>query len=130
MGGRGSTLRGITYDCLVGPSDSASGMIETGLLTRSRIIIIMTPSTSSMPHLIFQIDEILRLIAKYIGQVSKSAAVEFACCCQAFEEPALRPLWEDTTLRNLMYVLSKDVLHFDGPATYVGGSPSLYFLPN
>lgn len=91
----------------------------------------MIPSASSMPmpHLIFQIDEILRLIAKYVGWVSPPAAIEFARCCRAFEEPALRPLWEYTTLRNLMYVLPKDVLHFDCPSTYVVGFLSPYFSP-
>jgi hypothetical protein len=78
-----------------------------------------------MPHLIFQIDEILRLIAEFIGQVSRPAAVEFARCCRAFEEPALRPLWEDTTLGNLMCVLPKDVLHFTGPGIYMVGLLSL-----
>ncbi|KAF9784038.1 hypothetical protein BJ322DRAFT_1219546 [Thelephora terrestris] len=72
-----------------------------------------------MPHLIFQIDEILRPIAEYIGQVSRPTAVEFARCCRAFEEPALRPLWESTTLGNLMYALPKDVLHFGGPGLCV-----------
>ena len=72
-----------------------------------------------MPHLIFQIDEILRPIAEYIGQVSRPAAVEFARSCRAFEEPALRPLWENTTLGNLMYVLPKDVLYFGGPGLCV-----------
>ena len=79
-----------------------------------------------MPHLIFQIDEILRLIAGYIGHASKPAAVEFARCCRAFEEPALRPLWEDTTLVNLMYVLPKDALYFGGPGIYVVCSLSRY----
>ena len=68
-----------------------------------------------MPHLIFQIDEILRPIAEYVGQVSRSTAVEFARCCKAFEEPALRPLWENTTLGNLMHVLPMDVLCFGSP---------------
>lgn len=68
-----------------------------------------------MPHLIFQIDEILRPIAEYIGQVSRPTAIDFARCCRTFEEPALRPLWENTTLGNLMHVLPEDVLYFGGP---------------
>jgi len=72
-----------------------------------------------MTHLIFQIDEILRPIAEYVGQVSRPAAVEFARCCRAFEEPALRPLWENTTLGNLMYVLPNDVLYFGNPGICV-----------
>jgi len=67
-----------------------------------------------MPHLIFQIDEILRPIAEYVGQISRPTAIEFARCCRAFEEPALSPLWESTTLGNLMYVLPEDVLYFGG----------------
>ena len=77
-----------------------------------------------MPHLIFQIDEILRPIAEHIGHASRPTAVEFARCCRAFEEPALRPLWENTTLGNLMYVLPKDVLYFGGPGICVVGSLS------
>ena len=76
-------------------------------------------STSAMPHLIFQIDEILRPIAEYVGQASRPTAVEFARCCRAFEEPALRPLWESTTLGNLMHVLPVDVLCFGSPGICV-----------
>ena len=81
-----------------------------------------------MPHLIFQIDEILRPIAEYVGQVSRPAAVEFARCCRAFEEPALRPLWENTTLVNLMCVLPEDALHFGGPGMCVVCLLSRYAL--
>ena len=77
------------------------------------------PLSTVMPHLIFQIDEILRPIAEYVGQTSRPTAVEFARSCKAFEEPALRPLWESTTLGNLMYVLPKDVLYFGGPGICV-----------
>ena len=72
-----------------------------------------------MPHLIFQIDEILRPIAEYVGEVSRPTAVDFARCCRAFEEPALRPLWENTTLGNLMHVLPTDVLCFGSPGICV-----------
>ena len=72
-----------------------------------------------MPHLIFQIDEILRPIAEYIGQVSRPTAIDFARCCRMFEEPALRPLWESTTLGKLMHVLPDDVLYFGGPGICV-----------
>lgn len=104
---------------------SAPDMIEAGLPVTPTDL---TYSDTSMTHLIFQIDEILRLIAECVGQVSKSAAVEFARCCRAFEEPALRPLWEDTTLVNLMYVLPKDVLCFGGPGLRLVGSLSHYLL--
>lgn len=79
-----------------------------------------------MPHLIFQIDEILRVIAGYIGQIDRPAAVEFACCCRAFEEPTLRPLWEDTTVGNLVHVLPSDILYFGGPEIRMVGSLSRY----
>ena len=72
-----------------------------------------------MPHLIFQIDEILRPIAEYVGQASRPTAVEFACCCKTFEEPALRPLWESTTLEHLTHVLPRDVLYFGNPGMCV-----------
>lgn len=81
-----------------------------------------------MPHLVFQIDEILRPIAEYVGQASRPAAVEFARCCRAFEEPALRPLWENTTIGNLMYVLPKDILYFGGPGLCVVSLLSSYSL--
>lgn len=76
-----------------------------------------------MPHLVFQIDEILRPIAENVGRVSKPTAVKFARCCRAFEEPALRPLWENATLENLMYVLPADVLYFSGPGLHVVSPP-------
>ena len=79
-----------------------------------------------MPPLIFQIDEILRPIAEYVGQISKPTAIDFARSCKAFEEPALRPLWENTTLVNLMYVLPEDVLYFSGPGLCVVCTLSLF----
>lgn len=85
------------------------------------------PIHAPMPHLIFQIDEILRPIADYVGQASRPTAVEFARCCRAFEEPALRPLWESTTVGNLMYVLPGDVLCFGGPGLSVVSSLSSFF---
>ena len=76
-------------------------------------------SRSTMPHLIFQIDEILRPIATYVGQASRPTAIDFARCCRAFEEPALQPLWESTTLGNLMHLFPEDVLYFGGPGICV-----------
>ena len=74
---------------------------------------------SIMPHLIFQIDEVLRPIAEYVGQLCRPTAIDFARCCRAFEEPALRPLWESTTLGNLLHLLPEDVLYFGGPGICV-----------
>ena len=93
--------------------------LRSDLLPNWERRLAATPSRTMPPHLIFQIDEILRPIAEYVGQASRPAAVEFARCCTAFEEPALRPLWESTTLGNLMYVLPSDVLYFGGPGMSV-----------
>ena len=81
-----------------------------------------------MLHLIFQIGEILRPIAGYVGQVGRPTTV--ARCCQTFEEPALRPLWpwESTTLENLGYVLPRDVLYFGSPGMCVVGLSSRHSL--
>ena len=61
---------------------------------------------SNMPHRIFEIDEILRIIAWHTKEISESAAISFACCCKAFEEPVLRPLWVHKPLQVLAKLLT------------------------
>ena len=46
-----------------------------------------------MPHKIFEIDEILRVIIRYTGDISVATTASLACCCKSFEEPALGLLW-------------------------------------
>ena len=84
-----------------------------------------------MPHPIFQIDEILRLIVEWTCQVSKPAAVEFACCCKAFEEPVLRALWKEISFTSLTHLLPKDVLQSGPPSEHeVGFISSCHYSPN
>ena len=47
-----------------------------------------------MSHPIFEISELVRLIADELVEVSPRAAVSFALTCRSLEEPALCPLWK------------------------------------
>jgi len=58
-----------------------------------------------MPHRIFEIDEILRVIVWYARDISEVATVSLACCCRAFEEPALSLLWVRKSLNELLSLL-------------------------
>ena len=58
-----------------------------------------------MPHRIFEIDEILRVIVWHTGNTSEVTTVSLACCCKAFEEPALSLLWVSKSLNNLLSLL-------------------------
>ena len=61
---------------------------------------------NQMPHRIFEIDEILRVIVWYTRDVDTSevTTVSLACCCKAFEEPALSLLWVRTYLSGLLHL--------------------------
>ena len=67
-----------------------------------------------MPHKIFEIDEIFRPIAGHVVDLGGSSAIALACCCKAFEEPALSLYWEDQRLDKLARVLSEEVLKRSG----------------
>jgi len=56
---------------------------------------------SPMPHKIFEIDEILRVIVWYTKDISETTTVSLACCCKSFEEPALSLLWVRKSLNRL-----------------------------
>ena len=58
-----------------------------------------------MPHRIFEIDEILRVIVWYARDTSEVTTVSLACCCKAFEEPALSLLWVNKSLTELLALL-------------------------
>jgi len=60
-------------------------------------------------HRIFEIDEILRSITERIGNSSPMSAVSFACCCKAFDEPALNPLWREIRVVQLVQILPEDI---------------------
>ena len=68
-----------------------------------------------MPHRIFEIDEILRVVAWQTRLVSKATAVSLACCCKAFEEPALNPLWVYQSLNKLLPLLSSILTNASEP---------------
>ena len=70
-----------------------------------------------MPHKVFEIDEILRLITGHAVDLGGSAPVALACCCKVFEEPTLSLYWEDRRLDQLANVLPKGVLKRSGPNT-------------
>jgi len=55
-----------------------------------------------MPHRIFEIDEILRVIVWYTRETSEATTVSLACCCKVFEEPALSPLWACKSLNEFL----------------------------
>ena len=54
-----------------------------------------------MPHLIFEIDEILRVIVQYTRDTDEATTVSLARCCKSFEEPALSLLWASKPLNQL-----------------------------
>ena len=60
-----------------------------------------------MPHPIFKIDELLRLIIDELVETSQGSAVSLALTCRSLEEPALRSLWKkQSSLLDLLAVLS------------------------
>ena len=71
-----------------------------------------------MPHRVFEVDEILRAIALHMGKVSQPTTVSFACCCKAFEDPALSSLWVHRSLKELLKLLpSAYTHHFDATSS-------------
>jgi hypothetical protein len=59
-----------------------------------------------MHHRIFDIDEILRHIVSCVMRTDeRKATINFACCCKAFEEPALSAVWERQNLVSLTRLL-------------------------
>ena len=67
------------------------------------------------PHRIFEIDEILRAIACCAGDINKATAISLACCCQAFEEPALSPIWSHKKFSELSMLLPSISTHDSMP---------------
>lgn len=70
-----------------------------------------------MPHQIFRIDEILRIIVWYTREISDSTAISFACCCKAFEEPVLSLLWTYKSFEVLVKLLPPVPTHESDPAS-------------
>ena len=72
------------------------------------------PPPPEMPHEVFKIDEVLRLIAGHVVDLCGPGAIAFACCCKTFEEPVLSFYWEDRRLDKLASVLPEGVLKRSG----------------
>ena len=47
-----------------------------------------------MPHRIFEIDELARLISRHLVSTDPGSVASLACTCRFLEEPALSSLWE------------------------------------
>ena len=59
-----------------------------------------------MSHLIFAIDELLRLVIDELVETSRRSAVSFALTCRFLEEPTLSLLWKkQNSLTDLIKVL-------------------------
>lgn len=58
------------------------------------------------PSRIFNISELVRLIASQLILISRKSAVNLACACRSLEEPVLSTLWEkQSALYTLLEVL-------------------------
>ena len=64
---------------------------------------------------VFEIDEILRVIATHVVDLEGSSAIALACCCKALEEPVLSLCWEGQSLDRLAGILPTDVLYRSCP---------------
>ena len=59
-----------------------------------------------MPHLILEIDELLRLVVDALAETGPQSAVSLALTCRSLEEPTLSSLWrEKHSLTDLVKVL-------------------------
>ena len=62
-----------------------------------------------MPHRIFKISELTRVIANHLVLISPKSAVDLACTCRYIEEPTLNMLWETQwSLCTLLKVLPQE----------------------
>ena len=53
---------------------------------------LLSPPSINMHH-VFEVDEILRLIASSLVYEDRTGAISFACCCKSFSAPTLDTLW-------------------------------------
>jgi len=68
-----------------------------------------------MPHQIFEIDELLKLVIEELVETSPRSAVSFALTCRSLEEPTLSSLWkEQHSLTDLIKVLPNHTWVKDG----------------
>jgi len=70
----------------------------------------------NMPHRIFKISELTRLIASELVLISRKSTMNLACACRCLEEPALSTLWEtQSALNTLLEVLPGGARGFKKP---------------
>jgi hypothetical protein len=63
-------------------------------------------SSPSMPHSIFLIDELVRLVIEEVVEAGPRTTASFALTCRGFKDPTLRLLWKHQhSLTNLLKVL-------------------------
>ena len=62
------------------------------------------------PYHVLKISELTRLVASQLALIgAEGSAVNLACVCRSFEEPALSPLWETQwALSILLQVLPEE----------------------
>ena len=81
-----------------------------GPITPDDSVTPFLDSPPPMPHQIFEIDELLRLVVDELVEISPRSAVSFALTCRFLEEPTLSSLWkEQTSLIELMKVLPQHI---------------------
>ena len=56
-----------------------------------------------MPHQIFKIDELVRLVIHELVETSPRTAVSFALTCRSLDEPTLSSLWGKQELLTLLF---------------------------
>jgi len=106
MRGETKALPGLT----VGIGDASS---RRALGTRARSTTGRATATiddiDNMPHRVFKISELTRVIASHLTPTSSESAVNLACTCRCLEEPVLSTLWEtQPSLHTLLRVLPEE----------------------
>ena len=85
-----------------------------------------------MPHPIFEIDELLRLVIDELVEISQPSAISLALTCRSLEEPTLSSLWKkQSSLLDLIAVLP-GAFWFEGSDGYdvvVSGQGFLHAIP-
>ena len=74
----------------------------------------------NVPHRVFKISELTRVIASQLTLIDPKSAVNLACACRYLEEPALSALWETQfSLCTLLIVLPEETWVWDDTASGV-----------
>ena len=66
--------------------------------------------TLSMPHHIFEIDKLARLISRHLVSTHCTSAVSLASTCRFLEEPAFSSLWEVQDWLNTLFGVSPTIM--------------------